>query len=42
MRSIAQGEFTYENMLGEVMQFPTNCSQCGSPCMTNMKMTSIL
>ncbi|KAI5740663.1 hypothetical protein M8J76_005967 [Diaphorina citri] len=41
MRSIAQGEFTYENMLGEVMQFPTNCSQCGSPCMTNMKMTNI-
>ncbi|CAA2977061.1 Hypothetical predicted protein, partial [Olea europaea subsp. europaea] len=42
MRSIAEGEFTYENMMGEVMQFPTNCSECNAPCMTNMKMTSIL
>uniref|UniRef100_A0A8D8R8Z7 Zinc finger protein ZPR1 n=2 Tax=Cacopsylla melanoneura TaxID=428564 RepID=A0A8D8R8Z7_9HEMI len=41
MKSIAEGEFTYDNMLGEVMQFPTNCSQCGTPCMTNMKMTNI-
>jgi zinc finger protein len=30
-----------ENKLDEVMQFPTDCPECGTPCMTNMKMTSI-
>ncbi|KAG8235023.1 hypothetical protein J437_LFUL015074 [Ladona fulva] len=34
--------FTYEDLLGEVLQFRTNCPNCSSPCSTNMKMTSIL
>lgn len=34
--------FTLEDLEGEILQFPTNCSSCGSPCTTNMKMTSIL
>ncbi|XP_046401788.1 zinc finger protein ZPR1 [Ischnura elegans] len=33
--------FTYEDLLGEVLHFPTNCPNCSSPCSTNMKMTSI-
>ncbi|XP_071447318.1 zinc finger protein ZPR1 [Hetaerina americana] len=33
--------FTYEDLLGEVLQFPTNCPNCSSPCSTNMKMTNI-
>lgn len=38
---IEEGEFTLEDLEGEVMQFGTNCNNCGSPCDTNMKLTSI-
>jgi len=40
--SAPAGPFTLEDLEGEVLQFPTNCPSCGSPCTTNMKMTSIL
>lgn len=33
---------TLEDLEGEVLQFPTNCSNCASPCKTNMKLTRIL
>ncbi|KAJ8941932.1 hypothetical protein NQ318_013265 [Aromia moschata] len=33
--------FTLKDLEGEVLQFPTNCHGCGSPCSTNMKMTNI-
>lgn len=36
------GGYSLEELEGEILQFPTNCSNCGSPCTTNMKMTSIL
>lgn len=42
LHPIKEGEFTLEDMQGEVLQFPTNCPSCGSACQTNMKMTSIL
>lgn len=42
LQPIAEGQFTLEDLEGEVLQFPTNCHGCGSPCETNMKMTSIL
>uniref|UniRef100_A0A1B6K080 Zinc finger protein 259 n=1 Tax=Homalodisca liturata TaxID=320908 RepID=A0A1B6K080_9HEMI len=34
-------QFTLEDLQGEVLQFPTNCPNCGSPCETNMKLTKI-
>lgn len=42
LHPIQEGQFTLEDLEGEVLQFPTNCPGCGSPCETNMKMTSIL
>ncbi|CAG9764821.1 unnamed protein product [Ceutorhynchus assimilis] len=42
LHPIKEGEHTLEDMQGEVLQFHTNCPNCGSPCETNMKMTSIL
>lgn len=42
LHPIKEGEFTLEDIEGEVMQFPTNCPNCGTFCQTNMKMTSIL
>lgn len=42
LQPISEGDFTLEDLQGEVLQFPTNCHCCGSPCHTNMKMTSIL
>uniref|UniRef100_A0A1B6GWC0 Zinc finger protein ZPR1 n=1 Tax=Cuerna arida TaxID=1464854 RepID=A0A1B6GWC0_9HEMI len=33
--------FTLEDLQGEVLQFSTNCPNCGSPCKTNMKLTKI-
>ncbi len=30
-----------EELQGEVLHFPTNCHSCGSPCNTNMKLTTI-
>ncbi|KAF7266765.1 hypothetical protein GWI33_019941 [Rhynchophorus ferrugineus] len=41
LHPIKEGEFTLEDIEGEVLQFPTNCFNCGSPCQTNMKMTNI-
>ncbi|KAF4532342.1 hypothetical protein B566_EDAN003645 [Ephemera danica] len=32
--------FTLENLNTEVLQFNTNCSNCNSPCDTNMKVTT--
>lgn len=36
-----KGEFTLEDLQGEVMQFPTNCPHCNCPCDTNMKVVNI-
>ncbi|KAG5869771.1 hypothetical protein JTB14_014703 [Gonioctena quinquepunctata] len=41
LHPIAEGEFTLEDLEGEVLHFPTNCPNCGAPCQTNMKMTNI-
>uniref|UniRef100_A0A6P7FPP1 Zinc finger protein ZPR1 n=1 Tax=Diabrotica virgifera virgifera TaxID=50390 RepID=A0A6P7FPP1_DIAVI len=41
LHPIPEGEFTLEDLQGEVLQFPTNCPSCNSPCHTNMKMTNI-
>lgn len=41
LHPIAEEEFQLEDLEGEVLQFPTNCSSCGSPCETNMKITNI-
>ncbi|XP_072379003.1 zinc finger protein ZPR1 [Diabrotica undecimpunctata] len=41
LHPISEGEFTLEDLEGEVLQFPTNCHFCNSPCQTNMKMTNI-
>jgi zinc finger protein len=44
LKPIKEGEWTFqdvENKLDDVMQFPTDCPECSSPCMTNMKMTNI-
>jgi len=41
LHPIKEGEFTLEEIEGEVLHFPTNCSNCGSPCETNMKLTNI-
>jgi len=44
LHPIKEGEFTLEDIEGDldVMQFPTNCPNCGTFCETNMKLTSIL
>ncbi|XP_018320212.1 zinc finger protein ZPR1 [Agrilus planipennis] len=41
LHPITEGEYKYEDLLGEVLQFPTNCNICGAPCQTNMKVTDI-
>ncbi|XP_050294338.1 zinc finger protein ZPR1 [Anthonomus grandis grandis] len=41
LHPIKEGEYSLEEIQGEVLQFPTNCPSCGSPCETNMKMTNI-
>ena len=41
LQPIAEDDFTLEDLEGEVMQFPTNCTNCNSPCQTNMKITKI-
>ncbi|CAH1987674.1 unnamed protein product [Acanthoscelides obtectus] len=38
---VKEGEFTLEDLEGEVFHFPTNCSNCQSPCETNIKLTNI-
>jgi zinc finger protein len=42
LRKIEEGDFTLEDLHGEVLQFPTSCPNCGTECQTNMKVTSIL
>ncbi|KAH1006148.1 hypothetical protein HUJ05_006914 [Dendroctonus ponderosae] len=39
LHPIKEGEFTLEDIESEVLRFATNCSNCGAPCETNMKMT---
>lgn len=41
MKPIAEGAWPLEELHGEVLMFPTNCSNCLAPCETNMKVTSI-
>lgn len=42
LHPIAEDEYPLEDFeAGDVMQFKTNCNNCGSPCDTNMKLTSI-
>ena len=42
LRKIEGGDFTLEDLHGEVLQFSTPCPNCGVECETNMKVTSIL
>jgi hypothetical protein len=42
LKKIEAGDFTLEDLHGEVLQFPTPCPDCGINCQTNMKVTSIL
>lgn len=35
------GKFVLEDLMGEVLEFPTNCSNCSKPCTTNMKLTNV-
>jgi zinc finger protein len=37
-----QNNFTYEDLLSEVFQLPTNCPSCNVPCNVNTKVTSKL
>lgn len=41
MKPIAEGAWPLEELHGEVLTFPTNCSNCMAACETNMKVTSI-
>ena len=41
LKPIKEGEYTLEQIEGEVLSFRTNCPECNSPCETNMKMTNI-
>uniref|UniRef100_A0A1B0CGN0 Zinc finger ZPR1-type domain-containing protein n=1 Tax=Lutzomyia longipalpis TaxID=7200 RepID=A0A1B0CGN0_LUTLO len=41
LKMLEEDEWPIEDLFGEVMQFPTLCPECGSPCETNMKMTNI-
>lgn len=41
MKPIPEGAWPLEELHGEVLSFPTNCSNCLAPCETNMKVTSI-
>jgi zinc finger protein len=42
LRKVEEGDFTLEDLHGEVLQFTTQCPHCGTECQTNMKVTSIL
>lgn len=42
LKPIQEGEYSLEQIQGEVLTFSTNCPNCNNPCETNMKMTSIL
>lgn len=41
LQPISEDEWPLEELHGEVLQFQTNCHDCGSKCETNMKVTSI-
>ncbi|XP_076644488.1 zinc finger protein Zpr1 [Halictus rubicundus] len=41
LKPIKEGEYTLEEIEGEVLSFGTNCPECNCPCETNMKMTNI-
>lgn len=41
LKPVSSEEYSYDKMIQEVMQFNTNCSNCNSPCQTNMKLTNI-
>lgn len=41
LKRLVEGEWTLEELHGEVLQFMTNCPECSAPCETNMKVTSI-
>lgn len=41
LNPIPEGEWTLEDLHGEVLQFQTLCPECRSPCETNMKLTKI-
>ncbi|KZC12656.1 Zinc finger protein ZPR1, partial [Dufourea novaeangliae] len=41
LKPIKEGEYTLEDIEGEVLSFRTNCPECNCPCETNMKMTNI-
>lgn len=41
LKMISEGSWTLEELHGEVLQFPTKCSECAADCQTNMKVTKI-
>ncbi|XP_043785071.1 zinc finger protein ZPR1 [Apis laboriosa] len=41
LKPIKEGEYTLEQIEGEVLSFRTNCPECNCPCETNMKLTNI-
>lgn len=41
LQPISEDAWPLEELHGEVLQFQTNCHDCGSKCETNMKVTSI-
>lgn len=41
LQPIPEGSWPLEELHGEVLQFATDCPECGAPCDTNMKVTSI-
>ncbi|CAD7092930.1 unnamed protein product [Hermetia illucens] len=41
LKPIDEGAWPLEELENEILQFPTNCPDCGSPCETNMKVTNI-
>ncbi|XP_069675200.1 zinc finger protein ZPR1 [Periplaneta americana] len=41
LKKIEEGDFTLEDLHGEVLQFQTPCPNCGTECSTNMKLTNI-
>ncbi|XP_066993713.2 zinc finger protein ZPR1 [Anabrus simplex] len=41
LKPMKQGDFTLEDLEGEVVHFSTNCPDCRAPCQTNMKAVKI-
>lgn len=41
LKKIEEGDFTIEDLHGEVLQFSTPCPNCSEECETNMKVTNI-